>query len=118
MSLVPLFEGAAPDDWRTAIYYHYYEYPSVHMIPRHYGIRTDRYKLMQFYQFGEQWEFYDLEKDPDELNNLYGSADYADTIADVKEQLEELRVHYDDNSHEDEYPLERKKEFWGADASE
>ena len=40
-SLVPLLKGEKPTDWRKSIYYHYYEYPSVHMVPRHYGVRTE-----------------------------------------------------------------------------
>jgi arylsulfatase A-like enzyme len=55
-SLVPLLKGETPADWRKSIYYHYYEYPSVHQVPRHYGIRTETHKLMKFYQFGEEWE--------------------------------------------------------------
>ncbi|MDH3584813.1 MAG: sulfatase [Phycisphaerae bacterium] len=96
-SLVPLLKGKRPADWRKSIYYHYYEYPSVHMVPRHYGIRTERYKLMHFYQFDE-WEFYDLQTDPDELQNLYNSSDHAATIARVKKQLQGLREHYQDDS--------------------
>ena len=78
VSLVPLLKGTPPKKWRKGIYYHYYEYPSVHMIPRHYGIRTKRYKLMHFYQFGDEWELYDLKKDPDELTNIYGGAQPLD----------------------------------------
>jgi arylsulfatase A-like enzyme len=96
-SLVPLLKGESPKDWRKGIYYHYYEYPSVHMVPRHYGIRTSRYKLMKFYQFDE-WEFYDLNKDPDELTNLYGDATQAKKIKRTKAQLEKLRKHYADDS--------------------
>ena len=110
-SLIPLLQGTQEGDFREAIYYHYYEYPSVHMVPRHYGIRTDRYKLMKFYQFGEQWEFYDLQEDPDELTNIYETADPA-LVAEMKKKLEDLRLHYEDDSHEAEYPLEKKKEFW------
>ncbi len=109
-SLVPLLEGETPADWRKAIYYHYYEYPSVHMVPRHYGIRTDRYKLMHFYQFGDEWEFYDLKTDPDELTNLYLKAEHADTIAGVKKQLEALRKKYDDDSDVSEKPDSWKKQ--------
>ncbi len=96
-SLVPLLKGEHPADWRKSIYYHYYEYPSVHMVPRHYGVRTHRYKLMRFYQFDE-WEFYDLEKDPDELTNQYNNPQYADQIAEMKVELERLRTHYQDDS--------------------
>lgn len=96
-SLVPLMKGERPADWRKSIYYHYYEYPSVHMVPRHYGVRNERYKLMRFYQFDE-WEFYDLETDPDELTNQYNNPEYADQIAEMKQELERLRTHYDDDS--------------------
>ncbi|MDF2376449.1 MAG: sulfatase [Verrucomicrobiales bacterium] len=110
-SLKPLLEGAqnvAP--FRDAIYYHYYEYPSVHMVPRHCGIRTDRYKLMHFYQF-DVWEMYDLQEDPDELTNIYETADPA-LVAGMKDKLEKLKRFYGDDSHEAEYSLEKKKEFW------
>ncbi len=103
-SLVPLLKGDRPSDWRKSIYYHYYEYPSVHMVPRHFGVRTERYKLMKFYQFGEEWEFYDLEKDPDELTNQYGNPEYASQIAEVRTELQRLRTHYDDDSDVSEKP--------------
>jgi arylsulfatase A-like enzyme len=96
-SLVPLLQGQSPKDWRQSIYYHYYEYPSVHMVPRHYGVRTHRYKLIRFYQFDE-WEFYDLQNDPDELTNQYNNPEYADEIAEMKQELERLRKQYDDDS--------------------
>ncbi len=92
-SLAPLLRGQSPKDWRTAVYYHYFEYPSVHMVARHYGIRGERYKLIRFHQFDE-WEFYDLQEDPDERNNLYGKPSHADEIAKLKTQLEELGEHY------------------------
>jgi arylsulfatase A-like enzyme len=96
-SLVPILKGKQPESWRDSIYYHYYEFPSVHMVARHYGIRTARYKLMYFYQMDE-WEFYDLEKDPDELTNAYESGDYQSVIADLKQRLEQLRLKYQDDS--------------------
>jgi arylsulfatase A-like enzyme len=103
-SLVPLLKGEQPEDWRTSIYYHYYEYPSVHMVPRHYGIRTERFKLMHFYQFGEEWEFYDLENDPDELTNLYEEPQHAHEIAKVKQQLRDLQTYYKEDSDISEKP--------------
>ena len=96
-SLVPLLKGEKPTDWRKSIYYHYYEYPSVHMIPRHYGIRNQRYKLMHFYQFDE-WEFYDLKEDPDELVNLYNDPEYARRIQRAKKDLKALQKDYEDDS--------------------
>ena len=96
-SLVPLLKGKTPADWRKSVYYHYYEYPSVHMVPRHFGVRTDKLKLMKFYEFDE-WEFYDLENDPDELTNQYNNPKYATQIAEMKVELERLRTHYADDS--------------------
>ncbi len=109
-SVVPLLKGKTPKDWRKSIYYHYYEYPSVHMVPRHYGVRTERYKLMHFYHFDE-WEFYDLKNDPDELKNLYNDSKYASTIVDVKEELSRLRKHYDDDSDVSVWPKEKQRQF-------
>ena len=106
--LVPLLKGQSPKNWRTSIYYHYYEYPSFHMVPRHYGIRTERYKLMHFYRFGNEWEMYDLQKDPDELTNLYGQLGQAKLTADLKKQLYALQKHYGDESDLSEMPKEWK----------
>ena len=107
-SLVPILKNGKADDWRKSIYYHYYEYPSVHMIPRHYGIRTERYKLIHFYQFGNEWEMYDLKEDPDELTNIYGKADKKPLQKDLKEQLVAIRKFYDDNTDVSEKPDEWK----------
>jgi len=107
-SLVPILKNGKSDDWRDSIYYHYYEYPSVHMIPRHYGIRTERYKLIHFYQFGNEWEMYDLKEDPDELTNIYGKADKKSLQKDLKEQLVAIRKFYDDNTDVSEKPDEWK----------
>ncbi|MEM9410110.1 MAG: sulfatase/phosphatase domain-containing protein, partial [Planctomycetota bacterium] len=91
--------------------YHYYEFPSVHMVPRHNGIRDDRFKLIQFYQFG-QWEFYDLKTDPDELVNQFNNPEYADEIARLKVRLEELRGHYQDDSDISEKPDSWKEKMF------
>jgi arylsulfatase A-like enzyme len=110
-SLVPLLKGEIPDDWRESIYYHYYEYPSVHMVPRHNGVRTERYKLIRFYQFDE-WEFYDLKEDPDELTNQYENEKYADEVAALKKELIRLRdVQYKDDSDHSIMPLEWRQKY-------
>jgi arylsulfatase A-like enzyme len=98
LSLVPLLEGEKTNDWRKEIYYHYYEYPSVHMIPRHYGIRTKRHKLMHFYQFGKEWEMYDLKSDPDELKNIYGNKETIKVQNNLKNRLKKLQEFYGDDS--------------------
>ena len=107
-SLVPILKNGKADNWRKSIYYHYYEYPSVHMVPRHYGIRTEKYKLIHFYQFGNEWEMYDLEEDPDELTNIYGRADKKSLQIDLEQQLKAIRKFYDDNSDVSEKPDEWK----------
>ena len=109
-SLVPLLKGNTPTDWRKSIYYHYYEFPSVHMVARHNGIRTQRYKLMHFYHFDE-WEFYDLEKDPDELHNEYNNLDYANVIKQVRQQFADLRKHYKDDSDTSVLSKEERAKF-------
>ena len=109
-SLVPLLKGNKPDDWRKSIYYHYYEYPSYHQVPRHNGIRTERYKLINFYEFGE-WEFYDLKTDPDELKNLYGNPEKKELINDVRKQLLKLQKGYGDDTVLKEKPQEWKSKM-------
>lgn len=96
-SLVPLLKGEQPEDWRKSIYYHYYEYPSVHMVPRHAGIRTETEKLIHFYQFDE-WEYYNLNDDPDELLNQYNNPKSQKRVAELKQQLKDLQAKYEDDS--------------------
>jgi arylsulfatase A-like enzyme len=93
--------------WRDAIYYTYYEYPSVHMVKRHYGVRTERYKLMHFYYDIDEWELYDLEEDPSEMNNRYDDPQYADIQQKLHQKLEELRVYYGDSDSLDQMHIER-----------
>ena len=110
-SIVPLLKGESPKSWRDELYYHYYEYPSVHMVPRHYGIRTKRYKLIHYYQF-DKWEFFDLQTDPGEKNNLYNNREHAKTIADTKVQLQAIRKRYKDNSDVTVKPKQWQEKFW------
>jgi len=92
-----ILEGTTPADWRQSMYYHYYEYPGAHSVKRHYGIRTDRYKLIHFYYDIDAWEFYDLQKDPHELNNICADPANAQLIADLKVELGKLRKQYGDS---------------------
>ncbi|MEK9567104.1 MAG: sulfatase/phosphatase domain-containing protein, partial [Flavobacteriaceae bacterium] len=96
-SIVPILKGKTPENWREAHYYHYYEHPSEHDVRRHYGITTDRYKLIHFYYDLDQWEFYDLEKDPNEMQNRYGDTAYAEVQRALHNRLETLRTTYQDN---------------------
>lgn len=87
--------------WRDAVYYTYYEYPSIHTVKRHYGIRTDRYKLMHFYYDVDEWELYDLQEDPQELRNVYQEPDYQDVRAQMHDKLQETRAKYGDSDVND-----------------
>lgn len=89
-------------EWRDAIYYTYYEYPSIHMVKRHYGVRTDRYKLIHFYYDIDEWELYDLEKDPREMTNVYDDPAYAEVQKMMHERLTELREKYGDSDANDQ----------------
>jgi arylsulfatase A-like enzyme len=109
-SLMPLLEGK-PEEWtRDAVYYHYYEYPGFHMVKRHYGIVTKRYKLAHFYYDIDEWELYDLKKDPMELNNVYNDPEYADVVERLKKELKELRKKYKDSKELDQKFIEKYKE--------
>jgi arylsulfatase A-like enzyme len=80
--------------WRDAIYYHYYE-KGFGATP-HYGVRTNRHKLIHYYDVVDSWEFYDLETDPNEMNNLYNDPAYEKTIAELRINLTELQEIYKD----------------------
>ena len=93
-SLLPLLKGEKEIDGRDALYYHFFEYPAEHMVKRHNGVRTDRYKLIHFYNDIDSWELYDLEKDPSEMNNLYGKEGTEELTRQLKEKLAELQKQY------------------------
>ncbi|MCK7531247.1 MAG: sulfatase [Marinilabiliales bacterium] len=90
-SFLPVMEGKAKVPFRDAVYYHYYEYPYWHHVQPHYGIRTDRYKLIHFYYDMDNWELYDLKTDPNEMQNLYGIKSYDSLTAALKVRLDELK---------------------------
>lgn len=94
-SLVPLLLNDPQKDWRDALYYHYFEYPAVHMVHKHYGIRTDDYKLIHFYEIDE-WELYDLNKDKEEMVNVYNDDAYSTIADDLKTKLYALKKQYGD----------------------
>lgn len=105
-SLLPLLSGDSPQDWRKSMYYHYYEFPAVHSVQRHYGVATDRHKLIYFYLLDE-WELYDRETDPQELKNVYGDPAYAEVTAELKQELKRLRAEL--KVPEDTHPVERSR---------
>lgn len=98
-SLLPILEndGKPTADWRKSVYYHYFEYPAEHSVKRHYGVRTDRYKLIHFYNDIDEWEMYDLEQDPKEMNNIYGDAKHKEIQDTLLKELTQLRLQYNDD---------------------
>lgn len=95
-SILPLMNGDDKSVHPDGIYYHYYEYPhGWHKVKRHYGVSTSRYKLIHFYNDIDHWELYDLQEDPQEMNNIYEIADPA-LVADLKEKLVRLQDQYGD----------------------
>ena len=103
-SLRPLFNDDTPDDWRTSMYYRYWMHLTHHYVPAHYGIRTDRYKLIYYY--GEalgttgsidepkapEWELFDLEKDPNEMCSVYDDPAYAAIVTELTAELYRLKA--------------------------
>lgn len=112
-SLRPLLEGEKPEDWRESVYYAYYEnswelagfsqedlsdpsfqYFTAHRVGPHHGVRTDRYKLIEYYSEGDYRELFDLETDPHEMNNLYGEPGYEDITRRLMAELRRLQNLY------------------------
>lgn len=116
-SLAPLLRGKSPVDWRKSHYYHYYEFMNdrrtAHMVRRHYGVRTERYKLIHFYNVDE-WELYDLEADPLEMTNIYSEPQYKEIVKELKAEVgrlqNELEVPDDTGSVEIDPPSLKLKE--------
>jgi arylsulfatase A-like enzyme len=96
-SMLPIFKGNSPADWRKGFYYHYYEHPGEHWVPRHFGITTGRYKLMHLYYDIDEWELFDLDRDPLELTNVYNDPAYLEIRDSLHVELQKLRDQYGDN---------------------
>jgi arylsulfatase A-like enzyme len=103
-SLVPLLKGEAAPAWRTSFYYRYYHDPGDHNTRAHYGVRTTTHKLMYFWK-KEQWELYDLVKDPEELRNVWTEPAYATVAANLKTEMLRLKKEVrDDDQYANEQP--------------
>ena len=103
-SFAPILRGQTPPDWRQSVYYRYYD--AGHNVAPHYGVRTARYTLAHFYRTDE-WELYDLQKDPQQLRSVYADPGYAKTLAKLKTELTRLRTEFKDDS--DSQPGEVKQ---------
>jgi arylsulfatase A-like enzyme len=89
-SFAPILEGR-PAPWRDAFLYEYFEYPAEHCVRKHRGVRTERYKLIHYYEQPEEWELYDLQTDPDEMTNLAARPQQKTLLRDLRQRLEALR---------------------------
>lgn len=91
-SLLPFLKGEQPSAWRKDWFYSYYDYPGPNMVPKNHGVRTERYKIIEYYEEQpKEYELYDLENDPHELHNLYGDPHYRDITQQLMRRLLELR---------------------------
>jgi arylsulfatase A-like enzyme len=91
-SFKPMLAGQkAPEDWRKSFYYHYYEHPGPHNVRAHYGVVTERHKLVHFYGDIDEWELFDLQKDPHEMKSVFADPVYAETALDLKKELSRLQ---------------------------
>ena len=101
-----------PDDWQDAIYYRYWEHDDPnHHVPAHYGIRTRRYKYIDYYGdglgapgssdkiFEREYELYDLEQDPEELTNLANDPAHHDLLIRMREELARLQAEVGDTPY-------------------
>ena len=103
-SLVPLFKGQKPSDWRTSMYYRYYHDPGDHNTRAHYGVRTLTHKLIRYWKT-DQWELFDLVKDPAEMRNIYGDPAQKELVATLKTELFRLKKDLkDDDQYSTELP--------------
>lgn len=115
-SFKPILQGETPADWRQSMYYRYWMHGErFHNVYAHYGIRTHRYKLIYYYGDGLQlpgtgnetappeWELFDLEKDPYEMNNCYSDPEYARLISELKAELVKLQLEVGDTPYQAEH---------------
>lgn len=107
-SILPLFKGDTAQ-FRKEAYFHFYEFPGVHRVKRHYGIANRDYKLIHFYHDVDEWELYDRKKDPAEMKNVYADPAYASVVKNMKELLGATRKKYKDSEELDKKFIELKK---------
>ena len=110
-SFRPLLAGETPEDWRKSFYYRYWMHKAHHNVYAHYGVRTDRYKLIYYYAdaldqpgaidetYEPEWELFDLETDPYELMNVYDDPTYADIRAELTDELHRLQAEAGDERY-------------------
>ncbi len=110
-SFMPMLKGKKAKKWRQSMYYHYYEFPFWHHVQPHYGIRTERYTLAHFYYSIDQWELYDLEKDPQQMHNIIDDPAYKEVVISLKAKLKELMKEYENDKSLDAFREISDKDF-------
>ena len=110
-SFRPVLQGHTPGDWQTGMYYRYWMHGAHHNVYAHYGIRTQRYKLIYFYNDGLQqpgavderyapeWELFDLQSDPHELLNVVQDPAYAHIVSSLKDEMHRLQERVGDERY-------------------
>lgn len=114
-----------PAHWRKSMYYRYWmNDDNDHHVAAHYGIRTERYKLAYFYaqplgirganksSLTPEWELYDLQNDPAEMQNIYNDPANKKLIAQLKKELLQLKEKYDDQDSKYPEMVELNKKYW------
>lgn len=96
-SFRPLLQEQEKVNWRESFYYHYYEYPGPHKVRPHYGTRNSNYKLIYYYTINE-WELFDLTKDPFELNSVYDNPAYQKVVKEMTRDLRNKRKDLQDHT--------------------
>ena len=103
-SFLSLLKNERPADWRRSFYYRYYHDPGDHHTRAHYGVRTETHKLIYFWKLN-QWECYDLIKDPYELHNIYDDPSQSNTVNQLKTELYRLKKELkDDDQYANQQP--------------
>ncbi len=105
-SLLPLFKNADAE-WRKSVYYAYYELGE-HRVPQHFGVRTDRHKLIYFPN-SDEWNLFDLVKDPQEMVSVHANPEYESVRKSMTAEYNRLRKHFDAPSYAEYAPKPRKK---------
>ncbi|SNR78000.1 Arylsulfatase A [Lutibacter agarilyticus] len=110
-NFAPLLKGETPKNWQDAMYYHYYEFPYWHHVQPHYGLRTQKYTLAHFYYNIDVWELYDLEKDPNQLNNIINDSNYSEVVVELKAKLKKLMIKFENNKSLKDFRMITDKDF-------
>ncbi|MHC4572643.1 MAG: sulfatase-like hydrolase/transferase [Planctomycetota bacterium] len=109
-SLRPLLRSQTPKDWRTTMYYRYWMHGAHFNVAGHFGVRTKRYKLIYYYGLPlnasgakrrptpPEWELFDLQKDPREMNNVYHDRAHKGVVKELKAELVRLRRELEDDN--------------------